>query len=129
VDRFGVIGCGLKGSEITEVGARAGLEVLVERNEVALKNRRCRILASLDEARPAGKMSADDDAQATSKFRCSHRYGDLADLSFVIESVREDETIKLDVFRRLDEMVTGPAAIFASNTSSIPIATLASVTS
>jgi 3-hydroxybutyryl-CoA dehydrogenase len=118
------------GSGIAEVCARAGLEVLVvERDEAALEKGRRRILASLDKACAAGKISADDIARATSKFRFSTRFDDLADLSFVIEAVGEDEAIKLDVFRRLDEMVTDPAAIFASNTSSIPIATLASVTS
>ncbi|MET0324760.1 MAG: 3-hydroxybutyryl-CoA dehydrogenase, partial [Ilumatobacteraceae bacterium] len=47
--------------------------------------------------------------------------GDLADRQLVVEAVVEDEQSKIDVFRALDDVVTDPAAILASNTSSIPI--------
>jgi 3-hydroxybutyryl-CoA dehydrogenase len=106
VDRIGVVGCGLMGSGIADVCARAGLEVLVvERDEAALENGRRRILASLDQARDAEKLSGDDAATTRSKFRFCTRFDDLADLPIVINAVGEDETVKLDVFRRHDEMV------------------------
>ena len=45
----------------------------------------------------------------------------MADRQLVVEAVVEDEAAKVDVFRTLDEVVTDPEAILASNTSSIPI--------
>src|SRR5450631_3830228 len=100
------------GSGIAEVCARAGLGVVVvERDQSALEHGRRRLTRSLEKARDAGKLSPEDS---------------LAALTFVIEAVAEDEAVKLQVFRRLDEAVTDRGAIFASNTSSIPIATLAS---
>lgn len=45
----------------------------------------------------------------------------LADRELVVEAIVEDESAKVTLFRRLDEVVTSPDAILASNTSSIPI--------
>jgi 3-hydroxybutyryl-CoA dehydrogenase len=53
----------------------------------------------------------------------------LADRDLVVEAIVEDEAAKTDLFRRLDEIVASPTAIFASNTSSIPIMKLGVVTS
>ena len=48
-------------------------------------------------------------------------FGDLADRQLVVEAVVEAEGAKIDVFRRLDDVVVDPDAILATNTSSIPI--------
>jgi len=53
---------------------------------------------------------------------------DLADRQLVIEAVIEDDAIKADIFAQLDEIVTDPDAVLASNTSSIPIMKLAAAT-
>ena len=129
MDRIGVIGCGLMGSGIAEVCARAGLDVVVvERDQSALEHGRRRLTQSLEKARDAGKLSPEDALAALRRFHFSTNFDDLADRTFVIEAVAEDEAVKLEVFRRLDEIVTDRGAILASNTSSIPIATLASAT-
>ena len=52
---------------------------------------------------------------------------DLVDADLMVEAVVEDEAVKQDIFRRADA-VLGPEAVLASNTSSIPIASLAAVT-
>jgi 3-hydroxybutyryl-CoA dehydrogenase len=122
VDRIGVIGGGLTGSGIAEVWVRAGPEVVVvERDEAAPENRRRHILASLDKARDAEELSGDDAATVPSKLHSCTRLDGLAHLAYVIEAVGEDKAVKIDVVRRLDEMVADPAAVFASITSWIPI--------
>ncbi len=129
MERIGVIGCGLMGSGIAEVSARAGLDVVVvERDRDALDHGRRRLEASLHKARDAGKISANDTSLAERRVTFSLDFADLADLSLVIEAVAEDRAIKLDVFSRLDAVLRDPHAIMATNTSSIPIATVASAT-
>ena len=130
MERIGVIGCGLMGSGIAEVCARAGLQVVVvERDRDALDHGRRRIEASVYQARDAGKLSPQDAALALGRLDYRVDFTDLADLPLVIEAVSEDPAIKLDVFRRLDEVLRSPDAILATNTSSIPIATVAAATS
>lgn len=130
MERIGVVGCGLMGSGIAEVLARCGLEVLViERDQPSLDHGRQRINASFHRARDAGKITEADAGDALERLRFSLDFAELREFPFVIEAVAEDEAIKLDVIRRLDEVLDDPAAIIASNTSSIPIATLAAATS
>ena len=130
MDKVGVIGCGLMGSGIAEVAARSGLDVVVvERDADALRRGEERVAASLEKAASAGKLGDLDASTVLSRVTFTLDYVALADLSFVIEAVAEVEDLKLDVFRRLDAVVADPHAILASNTSSIPVATLASATS
>ena len=129
MERIGVIGCGLMGSGIAEVLARSGLDVLVvERDQGALDLGRQRVNASLTKARAAGKISVEDAEDAGSRLRFSTDFAELSEFPFVIEAVAEDLAVKLDVFHRLDETMVDRGAILASNTSSIPIATLAAAT-
>lgn len=130
MDKVGVIGCGLMGSGIAEVAARSGLDVVVvERDADALRRGEERVAASLEKAARAGKLGDLDASTVLSRVTFTLDYVALADLSFVIEAVAEVEDLKLDVFRRLDAVVADPHAILASNTSSFPVATLASATS
>ena len=129
MDRVGVVGCGLMGSGIAEVCVRAGVDVVVvERDEVALANGRHRVESSFARAVRSNKLSQLDATTAFERLTFTDSFGALADRELVIEAVAEDEEIKLDVFRRLDEAVDAPGAIFATNTSSIPIIKLAMVT-
>ncbi|HEX6360229.1 3-hydroxybutyryl-CoA dehydrogenase [Actinophytocola sp.] len=130
IERVGVVGCGLMGSGIAEVCARAGLDVVVtEVSEDALKAGRERIEKSLARAVRNGKLSDEDRAAAFDRIRFSPDMGDFADRQLVVEAVAENEQAKTDVFASLDKVVTDPAAIFASNTSSIPIMKLGMATS
>jgi 3-hydroxybutyryl-CoA dehydrogenase len=118
------------GSGIAEVLARSGLEVLVvERDRAALDLGRQRVNASIAKAGDAGKISPQDARDVLKRLRFSIDFAELAEFPFVIEAVAEDEGAKLEVFRRLDEVLVDRGAILASNTSSIPIATLAAATS
>jgi 3-hydroxybutyryl-CoA dehydrogenase len=129
MERIGVVGCGLMGSGIAEVTARAGAFVtVIEADDEALKRGQDRIEKSLSRAVVSGKMSDEDAALIRDHLTYSTDFSDLADRELVIEAVAEIEEIKLDVFRKIDAAVIDPAAILATNTSSIPIIKLAMAT-
>lgn len=126
---MGVVGCGLMGSGIAEVCARAELDVIVrEVDEDALARGRARIEGSLRHAVNRDKVSAGEAEAAFSRLRFTTDLGDLADRQLVVEAVTESEAVKLEAFSALDKVVTGDDAILASNTSSIPIIKLAMAT-
>jgi 3-hydroxybutyryl-CoA dehydrogenase len=122
IQRIGVVGCGLMGSGIAEVCARAGLDVIVrEVNAAAAEAGQQRITASLDRGARSGKLSEEERDAALARLSFTTDLADLADRQMVIEAVVEDEALKTEVFRVLDRVVADPAAILASNTSSIPV--------
>jgi len=129
IHRVGVVGCGLMGSGIAEVCARAQLDVVVvEANDEGLDAGRRRVEQSMSRAVRAGKLSSEQLDAALGRMRFSVDIDDLADRELVVEAVMEAEAAKLEVFGRLDRVVDDPAAILASNTSSIPIMKLAMAT-
>jgi 3-hydroxybutyryl-CoA dehydrogenase len=129
VDKVGVVGCGLMGSGIAEVCARAGADVVVvERDVDALDAGRNRVERSISRAVSSGKLNEEDADRARANLTFAQHIEELADRSLVIEAVLEQESEKVAVFRRLDEVVTRDDAIIATNTSSIPIIKLAMAT-
>src|SRR2546421_3078423 len=129
IERVGVVGCGLMGSGIAEVCARAGLDVVVrEVNQGALDAGRKRIESSLSRAVSAGKLADPEREAALARLRYTIDFADLADRQLVVEAVIENEAEKLEVFRSIDKAVEDDEAVLASNTSSIPIMKLAMAT-
>ena len=129
VHRAGVVGCGLMGSGIAEVMARAGLDVaVVELDEAALAAGRRRITSSLDRAVRSGKLTVAERDAALERVRFDTGFDSLADRELVVEAVVEAEPEKVHVFSMLDKCVLDDAAILCSNTSSIPIMKLAVAT-
>jgi 3-hydroxybutyryl-CoA dehydrogenase len=117
------------GSGIAEVCARADRDtVVVEINEHASDRARQRLETSLNRAVAASKLSEADRQRALSFISFTSDFDALADRQLVIEAVLEDEEAKVDIFSRLDKVVTDPSAVLASNTSSIPIMKLAMAT-
>jgi 3-hydroxybutyryl-CoA dehydrogenase len=126
--RVGVVGGGIMGSGIAEVSARAGYEVLVcEVDDGRAEAARTRVEKSLGRAVRGGRL--DDDARdaALAAMTFTTDLGDLADRDVVVEAVVEDEAEKTATFRDLGAIVSAEC-LLASNTSSIPIMKLASVT-
>ena len=129
IERVGIVGCGLMGSGIAEVCARAGLDVVVvDAGEVALSIGRERIETSLANAVRRGKLDAESQTRALEALTFSADLDALADRQLVVEAVTEAEDLKTAIFRSLDKTVEDPEAILASNTSSIPIMKLGMVT-
>jgi 3-hydroxybutyryl-CoA dehydrogenase len=124
VRTVGIVGCGLMGSGIAEVVARAGAEVtFVEASEDLVTRGRERIEASLERAVERGKITPQERAEALGRIRGALDLAALGDVDLVIEATTEDVEAKFAVFRRLGEH-TRPETVLASNTSSIPIVDL-----
>lgn len=129
ITRVGVVGAGQMGAGIAEVSARAGVDVLVfETTEALTTAGRDRITKSLDRGVSAGKITERERDAAVANLKFTTDLADFADRQLVIEAVIEDESIKSSIFAKLDEVITDPDAVLASNTSSIPIMKIAAAT-
>jgi 3-hydroxybutyryl-CoA dehydrogenase len=129
IERVGVVGCGLMGSGIAEVCARAGRDVIVyEPETAALERGRERVQGSLARAAKRGKLSADEQAAVLGRLRFTTELTDFADRDLTVEAIVENERDKTEVFARLDEIVERADAVLATNTSSIPIMKVAMAT-
>lgn len=129
IGKIGVVGCGLMGSGIAEVCARSGLGVIAsEVTADAASAGRERITKSLDRGVRNGKLTAEERDAALGNLRFTTDLAEFADRDLVVEAVAEHESTKTEVFRTLDKVVTREDAIFASNTSSIPIMKLGMAT-
>ncbi len=128
VRRVAVLGCGLMGSGIAEVSAKAGLETWVrEVNDQLADKGKAAITKSLDKAVEKGKLDAGARDAALGKLKFTTSLQDLKDCDLIVEAVTEDLQLKNEMFRTLDE-VCPPHTIFASNTSSLTIADMAAAT-
>ena len=128
VQRVGIVGAGFMGSGIAESAARAGFGVILYEPEAApLARSRERIDESVDRAVARGKLGSADAAALLRRIDWTQDLGELAETQLVIEAAVEDAQTKGKIFRDLDGLVA-ESALLASNTSSIPIAQLASWT-
>ena len=128
IERLGVIGGGLMGSGISEVGARAGLDVItVEVSDDAAKAARDRVEKSLHHAEERGKIDAAAVEENLGRITFTADLDSLADRQLVVEAATEEETTKLTLFTRVGKILDDDDAILASNTSSIPIVKLGAV--
>lgn len=129
IQRIGIVGCGLMGSGIAEVCARAGRDVIVyDVHDGALDLGRSRLLGSLDRAEQRGKLATDDKLAIFDRIAFTTDLDSFGDRDLTVEAIVERERDKVDLFARLDKIVARPDAILASNTSSIPIMKIAMAT-
>ncbi len=127
-DRVGVVGGGTMGAGIAEVCARAGCDVTVlEVSEPAVDAGRARVLSSLARALRSGRMEPAEHDAVVARMTFVTDFAELHDRDLVVEAAPENEGLKLDIFRTLDEAVQ-PDAVLASNTSSIPLVKMAAAT-
>jgi len=128
IEKVGVVGCGLMGSGIAEVAAKANFDVIVrEMSDALIEAGRDRIRRSLDRAVEREKLTGLDRDVAWSRLRFSTELSELADRQLVIEAIVEEIGPKNELFSVLDDLC-GPEAIFASNTSSLTITDMAAAT-
>ncbi|MFF4224418.1 3-hydroxybutyryl-CoA dehydrogenase [Streptomyces abikoensis] len=129
ISRVGVVGGGRMGAGIAEVCARAGLDTVVrEVDATAARAARERIARSLDRAVARGGATADERDAALARIVLTTDLDDMADRQLVVEAVVEDADVKADVFAGLDKIVEDPAAVLATNTSSVPVMRLGMAT-
>ncbi|HEY2218198.1 MAG TPA: 3-hydroxyacyl-CoA dehydrogenase NAD-binding domain-containing protein [Gaiellaceae bacterium] len=125
IRRVVVIGAGQMGGGIAQVVAASGREVALLDSQAGATDRALDAMRrSLGRLAEKGGPPADDVVQ---RVRAVDRLQDADGADLVIEAVAEDAAVKEEVFRQADEVLP-PHAILASNTSSIPIASLAAAT-
>ncbi|MEO8029839.1 MAG: 3-hydroxybutyryl-CoA dehydrogenase [Gemmatimonadota bacterium] len=124
----GILGAGLMGSGIAQACAVAGYQTTVrDISDGLLARGRAGIVTSLDKLIEKGKLTAAERDAALARLSFTTELSALADSGLVIEAVTEDLAVKNELWRALDRLC-GPAAIFASNTSSLSIASMAMTT-
>jgi 3-hydroxybutyryl-CoA dehydrogenase len=125
IDSVGVIGGGFMGSGIAESAAVAGFPVIVsDVDQAAIDRAGARIDASLVRAVRGGKLEGEEARLVRERIELTTQLDMLSAADVVIEAVPEQEELKLAVMRKIDGFARDDA-IIASNTSSIPIAQLA----
>ena len=128
VRRLGVVGAGQMGGGIAQVAAQRGLEVvLVDVTQEQADKGKAKLVAGLAKLVERGKLSAEDRDAAVARIAPSGSYEALGTCDFVIESATENPEMKKKIFAELDRKLA-PAAILATNTSSISITMLAAHT-
>ncbi|MCF6249214.1 MAG: 3-hydroxybutyryl-CoA dehydrogenase, partial [Desulfobacula sp.] len=130
VKRFGVIGAGQMGNGIAQIAAASGLEVVMsDIKEEFCANGMASIAKNLDRMVKKERISESD---KTSTLANLTTYTDMLagvdGIGLVVEAATENVDLKLSIFKTLDELCA-PEVILASNTSSISITKIASVTS
>ena len=129
IAKVGVVGCGLMGSGIAEMAAKAGFDTIVhDVDEAFLARGRGRLERSLATAVERGKLSASEREAAVGHLQFTTSLDTLADRDLVIEAATENLALKQELFAALDRTCRAET-ILASNTSSIPIVQLAAATS
>lgn len=125
---FGVVGAGQMGNGIAHVAAASGLNVIMNDVKQDFVDRGMQTIEkNLGRMVSKGKMSEDDKAQILSRIKPSVSLEDFSNADFVVEAIIENLDLKRKVFSALDE-ITPAESILASNTSSISITKIASVT-
>ena len=129
IKKVGVLGCGLMGHGITQVAAQAGYDVVVrEVDDAKLQAGLGKIEKQLARAVEKGKSTQEDADAVRGRIQGTTDYADFADCDLVVEAITEDLGLKLDMWRELDGIVK-PEAVFATNTSSLPVIDQAAATS
>jgi len=128
IRKVGVLGCGLMGSGIVEVCAKSGYDVVVrEVNDEFLAKGLGKLDASLNTAVEKGKLKKEDRDAARARIRGTTRVADFKDCDLVIEAIIEDRAAKKEIWTELAKVVRKDA-LLATNTSSIPLSSIAPAT-
>jgi 3-hydroxyacyl-CoA dehydrogenase/enoyl-CoA hydratase/3-hydroxybutyryl-CoA epimerase len=125
VTKLGILGAGMMGGGIAYVSAKVGIEVvLLDTSADAADKGKAYSQGLLDKAVSKGRTSAQQRDALLARIRTTTNFDDLAGCDLVIEAVFEDRTVKADVTHRAESTIA-PSAVFASNTSTLPITGLA----
>jgi len=129
VKRVGVLGAGLMGQGIAHVTAKAKIDVvLIDRDLASAERGKNKVAATLDRRLKKGRTTQDRVDAILSRIHPSESYAELEGCDVVVEAVFEDRDLKAKVTQAADAQL-GDQAIFASNTSGLPITDLAKASS
>jgi 3-hydroxybutyryl-CoA dehydrogenase len=125
--RLGVVGAGTMGAGIAQLSCLAGIEtVLHDPFPEALEMGAAYVHTNIDKGAERGRWSADDAAAAHERLTPAAKLDDLAGSQLVIEAAPERFDLKRELFQKLGDAVGGDA-VFATNTSSIPVTQIAGI--
>jgi len=128
IRKVGVLGCGLMGSGIAQTAAMAGYETIVrEVSDDLIAKGFAGIEKSLAKFAEKGTLK-DSPEQVRGRLRGTTNFEDMSDCDIIIEAIVENLDTKRETYLRLDDLCK-PETIFASNTSSLSITQMMSVTS
>jgi 3-hydroxyacyl-CoA dehydrogenase/enoyl-CoA hydratase/3-hydroxybutyryl-CoA epimerase len=123
--KIGVVGAGFMGAGIAQVSAATGLQVvLIDRDQETADKGKAALHKALSDRVMKGRMKGAERDELLAHITPSADYGALKDCELVIEAVFEDRKVKSDVIAKI-QAVIGDSTVFASNTSTLPITTLA----
>ncbi|MGI9556618.1 MAG: 3-hydroxyacyl-CoA dehydrogenase family protein, partial [Solirubrobacterales bacterium] len=129
LSKVGVVGCGLMGHGIAQVCAQTGWDVVVrEVDDEQLERGLGRIEKQLARAVEKGRAEQADADAVRARIQGTLDYAELAGSDLVIEAMTEDLDRKLEMWREVDGLA-GEGAVFATNTSSLPVIDQAAATS
>jgi len=129
VGKLGILGAGMMGAGIAYVSARAGIEVvLLDTTQEAAERGKGYSQGLLDKALKNGRSTAEQREALLARIKPSTDFAQLAGCDLVIEAVFEDRAIKADVTKKAESVIAA-GAVFASNTSTLPITGLAQASS
>ncbi len=127
--RIAVLGAGMMGAGLAHVSAQAGLEVVLLDTSIEAAQKGKAYGAKIMDAQVAkGRLAVEKRDATLARVRCTTDYAQLAGCQLVIEAVFEDRAVKAEVTRRAEAAMDADA-IFATNTSTLPITGLAEVSS
>ncbi len=125
INKVGVVGAGMMGSEIALCFAASGINVVIHETSLDLaKKGKERLSGILDKSIKKGKATEEEKEQSLNRIDLTDNFNGFDSVDVVLEAVFEDLKTKKDVFSRLDK-ICKPECIFATNTSSMPITLLA----
>jgi len=128
IKTFGVIGAGQMGNGITQVAAMSGLNVIMnDIKDEFVERGLATITKILSRNVDKGKMTDDEKNAVLGRIKTSVSLKDMSSADFVVEAAVENETLKFQIFKDLDEICESEV-ILATNTSSIPIGRIAAQT-
>ena len=123
--KIGVIGAGFMGAGIAYVSANAGLEVvLIDRDQESADKGKAYSDKVISSQIAKGRAKTADKDALLARIHATADYAELKGCDFVIEAVFEDRAVKAEATHKA-QAVLGPDVVFASNTSTLPIASLA----
>jgi 3-hydroxybutyryl-CoA dehydrogenase len=129
IKKVGVLGCGLMGAGIAQTAAMAGYETIVrEVSDDFLAKGFAGIEKSLSKFAEKGTITADQQKEIRDRLKGTTSLEDLVDCDIIIEAIIENLETKRETYLRLDDLCK-PETIFASNTSSLSITQMMTVTS
>ena len=125
VKKLAVIGAGFMGASVGFVSARAGIDVvLIDRDQAAADKGKAQAQSVIDDLVKKGRASDKDREATMSRITASADYNAIQDCDLVIEAVFEDRTVKAETYAKAQPLLK-QGAVFASNTSTLPINSLA----